>query len=539
MNITIPTLNGEFYAAALPAFSLGIGSIIAMLQGVSKRFGSERQVLLVILISLITALVGTISCGPAIETTYLSGGYLAGDLSRVGQGLILGISLIVTMMFSSTFLRRKFLRGEIASLFLMVICGMIVMVASDDIITLFIGLELSSIGLYALVGYINPSRRSQEGAIKYFILGAFATSLLLFGFALLYVATGTLRLSEMAQLIPKMIDHNWVRLGVLFALSGLGFKLGLAPFHLWAPDTYEAAPTGITALMATAIKVMVLVVVVRIFTNTLAPVYDVWLPALMFLAMVSMIIGNLMALVQASIKRMLAYSSVAHSGYMAIALCALGGTSSDFPVAALLYYLVGYSIISLGAFSVLMWLENERNDNLLVDDLSGLAKQHPWAAFAMAVFMFSFAGMPPTVGFMGKFFVFNAALSNQLYSLVIIGLIGSAISLFYYLRIIVRMYMSEPVRLAVPLQPKNSWVVSAIIGSAVLTNLALGTVLPEQLLKSLVSSSQEVTAKKATLNPVVLDPKQGANTKNAATDHRKSGGKSSAPTIPRDGVAAL
>jgi len=299
-----------------------------------------------------------------------------------------------------------------------------------------------------------------------------------------------------------LLDHNWVRLGVLFALSGLGFKLGLAPFHLWAPDTYEAAPTGITALMATAVKVMVLVVVVRFFAGSLGAVYEVWLPATTFLAMVSMIVGNVMALVQASVKRMLAYSSVAHSGYMAIALCALGGTSNDFPVAALLYYLIGYSIISLGAFSVLMWLENDQNDNLLIDDLAGLAKKHPWAAFAMAVFMFSFAGMPPTVGFMGKFFVFNAALSNQLYSLVIIGLVGSAISLFYYLRIIVRMYMSEPVRVAVALVPNRSWLVSGILGTAVVANLALGTLLPEQLLKSLVSTSQEVAAKKVKLAPV-------------------------------------
>ena len=502
MNVTIPTLNSEFYGASLPVYSLCVGSVVAMLQGVSKRFGGDKAVLAVLLLSLIAALGGVFFGAPSVETSYLNGGYLVGNLGRVGQGLILGIAIVVALMFSATFLRTKFLRGEVTSLFLMVVTGMAVMVASDDIITLFIGLELSSIGLYALVGYINPSRRSQEGAIKYFVLGAFATSLLLFGFALLYVATGTLRLSDMAQILPKLLDHNWVRLGVLFALSGLGFKLGLAPFHLWAPDTYEAAPTGITALMATAVKVMVLVVVVRFFAGSLGVVYDVWLPATTFLAMVSMIVGNVMALVQASVKRMLAYSSVAHSGYMAIALCALGGTSNNFPVAALLYYLIGYSIISLGAFSVLMWLENDQNDNLLIDDLAGLAKKHPWAAFAMAVFMFSFAGMPPTVGFMGKFFVFNAALSNQLYSLVIIGLVGSAISLFYYLRIIVRMYMSEPVRVAVPLVPNRSWLVCGILGTAVIANLALGTLLPEQLLKSLVSTSQEVAAKKVKLAPV-------------------------------------
>jgi NADH-quinone oxidoreductase subunit N len=189
---------------------------------------------------------------------------------------------------------------------------------------------------------------------------------------------------------------------------------------------------------------------------------------------------------------MLAYSSIAHSGYMAIAICAIAGTSGQLPVAAILFYVVGYAIISLGAFGVLMWLENEANDNLLLDDITGLASSHPLAAIALATFMFAFAGMPPTVGFFGKFFVFNAALTSHLYSLVIIGVIGSGISLFYYLRVIVRMYMTDPVKVAAPLAPTRSWLFGGVVTVAVVLTILLGTALPEPVMNALKITSREV-----------------------------------------------
>lgn len=492
LSFSFPTVTREFYLAAMPVLILCVGSIVAMLQGVFKKVGHETAVFGVMALTMLAALITTFTGAPSVETSYLDGAYLAGELGRFGQSMILVIGLVIALLYRDTFLKAKFCRGEISALFLMIVAGMVVMVASEDIVTLFTGLELSSIGLYAVVGYLNPSRRSQEGAIKYFVLGSFAAALLLFGFGLLYAATGSLRLNEIVDAVPKMIDHNWVRVGVVMTLAGLGFKLALAPFHLWAPDTYEAAPTGITAFMATSVKVMILVVTMRLFAGSLAPLYDVWLPALMFLAIISMILGNIMALVQTSMKRMLAYSSIAHSGYMAIAICAIGGASASFPVAAILYYVVGYALISLGAFGVLMWLENEDNDNISLDDLAGLSKKHPWAAFALAVFMFSFAGMPPTVGFMGKFFVFNAALNSQLYSLVIIGVIGSSISLYYYLRVIVRMYMSEQVKVAVPLNPARAWVTTVVLAVALILNLLLGTVLPGPALQMMNKTSSEV-----------------------------------------------
>lgn len=492
MNYNFPTLTKDFYLAASPIVILCIGAMLAMLQSVYKGIGKPSAVLGVMAVTLLGALVASLVGTPAVETSYLEGSYLAGSLGQFGQMTILVIALIVAMLFRETYNATRFFRGEIAALFLMIVCGMLVMVSSEDLITLFVGLELSSIGLYAVVGYLNPTRRSQEGAIKYFVLGSFAAALLLFGFALLYAATGSMRLSEIVEALPKLVDHNWVRLGVVFSLAGLGFKLALAPFHMWAPDTYEAAPTGITAFMATTVKAMILIVAMRLFASGLTPIYDVWLPALMFLAMLSMILGNIMALVQTSLKRMLAYSSIAHSGYMAIAICALGGQSGAFPVAAILYYLVGYAVVSLASFAVLMWLESDGNDNILLDDLAGLVKTHPWAAFTLAVCMFSFAGMPPTVGFMGKFFVFNAAIASHLYGLVIIGVIGSSISLFYYLRVIVKMYMSEPVKVAVPLAPTRSFVITGLLGIALALVLLLGTVLPATVMTSLTKASSEV-----------------------------------------------
>ena len=506
MSYNFPVLTKDFYAAASPVFILCVGAIVAMLQAVFKPVGKPTAILVVMAATLLGALVASLVGTPAVETSYLEGSYLAGSLGQFGQTTILVIALVVAMLFRETYNAARFFRGEISALYLMIVCGMLVMVSSEDLITLFVGLELSSIGLYAVVGYLNPTRRSQEGAIKYFVLGSFAAALLLFGFALLYASTGSMRLSEIVEALPKLVNHSWVRLGVVFSLAGLGFKLALAPFHLWAPDTYEAAPTGITAFMATTVKVMILIVAMRLFASGLTPIYDVWLPALMFLAMLSMILGNIMALVQTSLKRMLAYSSIAHSGYMAIAICALGGQSAAFPVAAILFYVVGYAIVSLAAFAVLMWLESDGNDNILLDDLAGLVKTHPRAAFALTVCMFSFAGMPPTVGFMGKFFVFNAALTSHLYGLVIIGVIGSSISLFYYLRVIVKMYMSEPVKVAAALAPQRSMVITGLIGAAIALVLLLGTVLPGTVMQSMARASAEVAAKAGARVPVATAP---------------------------------
>lgn len=485
MNFNFPTLSSDFYFAILPILVLSVASLITMLQGVFPRFGSKLAVQISIFLSLVLAAVSIWVNRGSAETAFLYGSYITGNLTTIGQLLVVSIALLICLVFCDHHLSNRFFSGEVSSIFLLILIGMLTLAASEDFITLFVGLELSSIGLYAIVGYLHPTRRSQEGAIKYFVLGSFAAALLLFGFALLYAATGTMRISELVELLPKIADHNWVKLGMLFTVAGISFKLALAPFHMWAPDTYEAAPTGITALMATAVKVMMLILAIRLFADGASQAYEIWLPGLMFLAMLSMIVGNIMALVQTSIKRILAYSSVAHSGYMAIAICSLAGTGAELPVPAILFYLISYSILSVGAFAVLMWLENKDNDNLLLDDLSGLAHQNPWAAIALTTFLLGFAGMPPTAGFLAKLLVFNSAITNQLYSLVIIGVIGSSISLYYYLRIIVKMYMEKPVNTLSSSRTLKFSLTSAILAAAVVATVLLGTVFPGPLVRSL------------------------------------------------------
>lgn len=483
MTIALPEIPKEFYSAAAPIFILAIGAMISMLQSVSKTMGKPGPVKVVLLASLILALVASAFGFGQEPVDYLQGSYMAEALSRFGFLTIISIALVVALLFSGTYLKERFFRGEIASLFQLVTLGALVLVAADEMVSLFVGLEIASIGIYALVGYVQPTQRSMEGAIKYFVLGAFATGFLLFGLALLYAGTGSMRIAEVVRAFANLADHPWVQIGAVFTLVGLGFKLALAPFHLWGPDAYEGAPTGITAYMATAVKAMILILMLRFMSIGMQHISEIWMPGLLFLASLSMLVGNIMALVQTSLKRMLAYSSIAHSGYMAMAICAIGAQSGELPVAAVLFYIVGYTIISLGAFAVIMWFENQVADNLQLDDIAGLGRKFPLAAFALAAFMFSFAGFPPTVGFMSKFFVFNATIKSELYGLTVVGVLGSCISLFYYLRVLVKLYMDQPAPFAATLTPKRSLVVGGVTCGALLLTILLGTVWPEQALR--------------------------------------------------------
>ncbi len=497
MNFPIPQLSLSFYGSALPIILLSVTSIIALLMGVSKRCNSVQSAIWINKISLFAALLIIIRLygisGSASEM-FLSGGFVAGRLGYFGQGIIVAVALVVSLLMGDSYIKAKFFRGEIIALFHMVIAGMLTMVATDDLVTLFIGLEMASIGIYALIGYVSPNKLSQEGAIKYFVLGSIAAAILLFGFAFLYAATGTLRISEISVAIGKISGHSWVELGAILTIVGIGFKMALVPFHMWTPDAYEGAPTGLTAFMATAMKTMIMVAAIRVFENGLSGVHGVWVPVLGFMAAASLLFANILALAQQSVKRLLAYSSIAHSGYMALALTAMSGGVRQYSVPSILFYLISYVIVSLGAFAIIMWLENERCENIIVDDLTGLAKQHPFAAVALSVFMFSLGGMPPTVGFISKLYIFNAALSNNLVGLVIIAAIGSTISLYYYMRVIVRMFMMEgsPV-LGSLIKPQRSLTTTVIVGGSVALILLLGTLLPEKALRVAKHSAAEVT----------------------------------------------
>jgi NADH-quinone oxidoreductase subunit N len=497
VQFEVPQLTASFYGAALPIIILCSTGIVALLMAVSKSLASPRvQYWLnfgALLLSLLLVIRLYAISGAASEM-FLSGGFVSGRLGFFGQGAIIGIALVISLLMGEGYLKEKFFRGEIIALFHMVIAGMCTMVATDDLVTLFVGLEMASIGVYALIGYTNPTKLSQEGSIKYFVLGAVAAAILLFGFAFLYAATGTLRISEISSSIGKISGHSWVELGAILTIAGLGFKMALVPFHMWTPDAYEGSPTGLTAFMATAMKTMIMVAAIRMFENGLDGVHAVWLPVIGFMAAASLLFANIMALAQQSVKRMLAYSSIAHSGYMALALASMSGGVSQYSVPSILFYLIGYVLVSLGAFAVIMWLENERCENIIVDDLTGLAKQHPYAATALALFMFSLGGMPPTVGFISKLYIFNSALSNNMIGLIVVAAIGSTISLYYYMRIIVRMFMmdSSPV-LGALIKPVASKVTSGVVLVCAILIILFGTLLPESGMRVARHTSGEVT----------------------------------------------
>lgn len=483
MNFEIPQLTASFYFSALPIFVLGFSTLLTLLLGVIPALSKPRAIQITHYLALLFAFGAVCANFHLRGGSFLGGSYIFDSLAIFGQGMIAITAIVMSLLITAHFGSSNFYRGEIVSLFHMLLLGMLVMVSANEMISVFVGLELASIGLYALIGYISPSRTSQEGAVKYLILGSFASAFFLFGLAFVYAGTGTLNIPEIITKLPEVGRHPWMQVGALFMMVGLAFKLALAPFHLWAPDAYEASPTALTAFMATAVKVMVLVVVLRLMVGGMEHLASTWGPLFMFGAVLSTIFGNLLALVQSSLKRMLAYSSVSHAGYMAIALCAISSSSKMLPISSILFYLIVYTAISLGAFALLMSLETESNENIQLVDLTGLASQKPWTAFALAATMFSFAGIPPTAGFMGKLFVFNAALLEGLYGLVIIGIIGSVISFYYYLRVIVYMYMQQPVNTtSAKLGNQKSVITIGVVTVALAMILLLGTVFPGRVM---------------------------------------------------------
>lgn len=492
------SIPANFYFAASPSLILMIGSMVLLLAGVS---GLGKQVkamaglnMLFLLASLVMLFFVNFSDASNLRSEFLAGGYVFDDFSFFGQTAILLTTIVICLLLQTNYVASYFFRGDILAIFQMVLAGMLVLVSTDELITFFVALEIASIGLYALAGYTRPTRLSQEGAVKYFVLGAIAAAVLLFGIALLYLSTGTMRISEIGPALLKAKVNPWIEMGVVFTVVGIGFKMALAPFHMWTPDAYEGAPTGITAFMATCVKVMIVIAALRLFAGGLANSYNIWSPVMMTLAAASLLVGNILAISQQSVKRMLAYSSISHSGYMALAIAALSGTNQTWTVPAILFYLVAYILVSVAAFGILMWLENERCDNILLDDLSGLVKKYPFAAVGLAICMFSLGGMPPTVGFLSKLFIFNATLSNGLIGVTIVAVVASAIALFYYLRVIVRMFMQDQSpSLDKLINPKPNALVFGLTAVAIALLLVLGTFGTSPVWEMASRSAKQVT----------------------------------------------
>ena len=346
----------------------------------------------------------------------------------------------LTVLMSGSYLEiTKIRQGEYYALLLFAAVGMVLMAAATDLITIFLGLETMSIAVYVLAGIWHQRLASNEAALKYFLLGAFASGFLLYGMALIYGATGSLQLAVIAEQVAAQGSSTLLLVGMGLLLVGFGFKIAAAPFHVWTPDVYEGSPTTITAFMAVGVKAAAFAAFARIFLHTLDAVHTEWEGVVWVIAVLTMTVGNLTALVQTNIKRMLAYSSVAHAGYVLVAMVA----GKDLGGAALMYYLVAYGFMNLGAFGVVLALNRQGEANEELSDYAGLGFRYPALGMAMAIFMLSLTGVPPLVGFTGKFYVFSAAVKAGYIGLAVIGVLNSAVSAYYYVRVIVTMYMQE------------------------------------------------------------------------------------------------
>jgi NADH-quinone oxidoreductase subunit N len=330
--------------------------------------------------------------------------------------------------------------GEFYVLVLLSTSGMIVMASANDLIVFFLGLETMSIAVYVLTGLWRARAESAEAAMKYFLVGAFATGFLLYGIALIYGATGTTQLAHIADALAAARGVPFLfAAGVFLLLVGLAFKVAAAPFHFWVPDVYDGAPTPVTGFMSVAVKAAAFAGWARIFLVGWSPLSGDWAPAVKALAILTMTLGNLLAVTQSSVKRMLAYSSIAHAGYLLIALVAGGEAGGQ----ALLYYLASYAAMTLGAFGVLAALKADDREPDAYRDFAGLGFRRPFLGMAMSLFMLSLAGFPPLAGFTGKFYIFRAAVFAGQTDLAVIGALNSLVSVFYYLRVILMMYMEE------------------------------------------------------------------------------------------------
>jgi len=408
-----------------------------------------RQRLLLPWLTVVGSLTALAMILGSQPTSSFGGMFLTDGYAMVFKTICLG-AVMLTVMMSESFCRIIGLRqGEFYSLMLFSLVGMLMMASAGDLMVLYLGLELMALPVYVLVGLHKRESRTSEAAVKYFLMGMFASALLLFGMSLLYGLTGTTEISRIAALVGSaQLSANPALLAALgLLLAGLCFKVAVAPFHLWTPDVYEGAPTIVTALMSVGPKAAGFAIFGRVLFFALPQLHDHWGPVLAVLALLTMAVGNITALCQRSLKRMLAYSSIAHAGYALLGL--LAGTPEG--MAATMTYLVIYLFMNLGAFAILMLLAEPGQPHESLDDCKGLATRHPLAAALMLVFLFSLTGIPPTGGFIGKFYLLKAAFSAG-YPLTVVGaVLFSAISAYFYLRVVRYMYMDEPQQTAAAL----------------------------------------------------------------------------------------
>ncbi|MDO8431685.1 MAG: NADH-quinone oxidoreductase subunit N [Candidatus Binatus sp.] len=423
----------------IPMIVVAVAAMVVLLVGIRMNEDDSEGLGWLTLAALFAATVLTF--GIVGQSGVAFAGAISIDSFAAYFELAILIAAMFTVLMSLDYAGEHHLPGaEYYSLLLFSVLGMMLMATAGDLIIIFLGLETMSLSVYVLAGIARRDPRSNEAAIKYFLLGAFSTGFLLYGIALVYGATGTIKLGPIHNALASgaMASNSMLLLGIGMMLIGFGFKVAAVPFHMWTPDVYEGAPTPVTAFMAVGVKLAAFAAFIRVFLVDLTPLTAQWSSVLWVITALTMTAGNLIAISQTNIKRMLAYSAIAHAGYLL-----LGMTAGASAGGAILYYLVAYAFTNLGAFAVVIALERTGAVGNRIADYRGLATAHPMLAAAMAVFLLSLTGVPPMAGFVGKFYLFYAALHQGYVGLVVIAVLNSVISAYYYFSVLVAMYMQE------------------------------------------------------------------------------------------------
>lgn len=391
-------------------------------------------------IALLVTLLTTVMTS-TVEIQHAFSGVFVRDAMSDVLKVTVYIATFITFLYAKDYLRdRGILKGEFYTLGLFGVLGMMVLISAHNFITIYLGLELLSLSLYAMVALQRDSNTSSEAAMKYFVLGAIASGMLLYGMSMIYGVTGTLDIPEIAQNITADSPIVLLSFGLVFMIVGIAFKLGAVPFHMWLPDVYHGAPTAVTLYISSAPKIAAFAMLMRILVDGMGGLHEQWQGILVILAVLSMAVGNIVAIAQANIKRMLAYSTISHVGFLVLG--ALTGKEAGY--GASMFYAVSYALMSLGGFGMVMLMSRKGFEAENIDDYKGLNERSPWYAFMMLILMFSMAGVPPFLGFWSKLAVLEQVVAVDMIWLAIVGVVFSIIGAFYYLRIVKVMYFDKP-----------------------------------------------------------------------------------------------
>lgn len=437
MNNTFPLI-----APAAPEIFLAVFAMLLLLSGAfSSTRRAYRHVSVFSIFLLLAVLVIVVLSGGA-RTLAFHGQFVVDKFAVYMKSLVL-VGAIGTLIIGDSFLRREQIaRFEYPLLIVFACLGMMMMISANDLIALYLGLELQSLSLYVIAAFHRDSTRSTEAGLKYFVLGALASGLLLYGCSLIYGFSGTTDFTLLAERISGGHDVSiGLLVGLVFLISGLAFKISAVPFHMWTPDVYEGAPTPVTAFFAVAPKIAAIALLLRVMFGPFEAMFDEWRQIIILISILSMTLGAFAAINQKNIKRLMAYSSIGHVGYVLIGLAA-GGREG---VTAIALYLTIYLIMTVGTFACILCMRRQGKMMEEIDDLAGLGRSHPRMALAMLIFMFSMAGIPPLAGFFGKLYIFMAAIDAGLIALAVIGVVTSVVGAFYYIRIVKVMYFEDPV----------------------------------------------------------------------------------------------